>query len=136
MDERPVGELGGNVAERTVLVIRGPEKRRHIDAGDTAQGGQQVHPVCPVPGQIRLTDIKDRFLSVAQQERVNARGKRLGVKGARPAGNNQRMGFVPVLRQEGDTAQVQHHQDVGVRQFVLEAEADNVEGRQRGIGLE
>ena len=45
------------------------------------------------------------------------------------------MGRAAVTREQGNTAKVQHGQDVGIGQFVLEAEADNLKGRQRPVGF-
>src|SRR5215510_12154147 len=45
------------------------------------------------------------------------------------------MRSVPVARQQRNPPQVEHHQDISVRQFVLEAKANDVELRKGGTGI-
>ena len=81
------------------------------------------------PRPDRRTDIKNRFLTISEKEGINKVGDGLRVKGAGSAGNHQRMRRVAVTREQRNPAKVQHGQNVGIGQFVLEAEADNLEGR-------
>ena len=67
------------------------------------------------------------LLAVADDEEVDERGQHLRVLRARAAGDDQRMVERAVLAVQRNAAQVEHGQDVGVADLVLQAEADQVE---------
>ena len=100
------------------------------------QGPEQIPPVSLVPGEIGIADVEDGLLAVAEQKRIDEVSNRLRVEGARPAGDHQRMRCVALARQQRNTPEVEHHQDVSVGQLVLETKADDVELRDRRLRLE
>ena len=83
-----------------------------------------------------LHDPRQALLAVADDEEVDERGEQLRVLGARAAGDDQRMVEGAVLAVQRDAAEVEHGQDVGVADLVLQAEADQVELAQRREGLQ
>ena len=58
------------------------------------------------------------------------------MKRARPAGDDQRMVRTALSCKQRDAAQLEHRQHVRIGEFVLEAEADDVERVQRTVGFE
>ena len=83
----------------------------------------QRHPLFHEPRQA--------LLAVADDEQVDERGEQLRVLRPGPAGDDQRMVERAVLAVQRNAAQVEHRQDVGVADLVLQAEAEQVELAQR-----
>ena len=83
-----------------------------------------------------VADDRQARLAVAEDEQVDEGGEQLGVLGAGPAGDHQRVVRPAVLGVERDAAEVEHRQDVGVADLVLEREAQHVEPAQRREGFE
>ena len=125
-----------NRGEAPARSVCGREQRRHVETRNVAQGAQQVLPVPTVPRQIGVTDIEHRLLAVPEQKAVDEVGDGLRVKRAWPAGDDQRMVRAAVSRMQRDAAHIEHRQHVRVGEFVLEAEADDVECVQRPVGFE
>ena len=96
-----------------------------------------------VPGNLlplRLTDrrrnLQDRLLAVTEENGVEEVGQRFGVVGAGTAPDDQRGAFAPVRGTKRNPAQFQHVQDIGIGEFVLEGEADNIHLRQTPSALQ
>ena len=60
----------------------------------------------------------------------------LGVHGGVPAGDDDGVGLVTILRADGDTGQVEHVEGVGIERLVGEGETDQVELGQRPLRFE
>ncbi len=83
---------------------------------------------------VGLEKNRKRLLGVADQEGVEEVGDRLGVRRARPAAEDDRVGLTAVALPDRQTREIQHVQDVRVVQLRLEREAEDVEvghGRER-----
>ncbi|MPM09036.1 hypothetical protein SDC9_55352 [bioreactor metagenome] len=76
-----------------------------------------------------------KFLPFADAEEIHERRHRFGGKGTRPPGGHEGMVFSPVSRQERDAAEVEHSENVGIAQFVLEGEPHHVEPVQGTAAL-
>lgn len=62
--------------------------------------------------------------------------QRLRVEGTRSAGDDQRGVATALGGAHGNAPEVEHGKHVGVRQLVLQREADDIEGVERGEGLQ
>ena len=107
---------------------------RGVELGDVeriflGQPAEPLAPRDPRPAQLgRLAhQRRQRLLRLADEEGVDEGGQRLGVRGRRAAGDDQRRPVVAVRRAQRDPRQVQDGQHVGVGQLVLQREADHVE---------
>ena len=69
----------------------------------------------------------ERGLAVADQEDVDECCHRLGMRGGRPSGDDQRVGFRPLRAPERDLPELQDLKDVGICELVLKREAQNIE---------
>ena len=123
-----------NVGDRPIGAILRLIEPRNVSPGD-ARGN---------PGQLFLTrqtralelapevanDGQAR-LAVTHHEQVDERCQELGVLSSRSAGDDQGVVRPPILGMERDPAQVEHRQDVGVADLVLEREPQHVELAKR-----
>ena len=81
-------------------------------------------------------DPRQALLAVADDEQVDERRQHFRVLRAGAAGDDERMVERAVLAVQRDAAEVEHGQDVGVADLVLQAEADQVEVAQRREGFQ
>ena len=104
-----------------------------VHALDAGQPGEPLPPVqFPLlRGDEGPGDFGDDLLPLADHEGVDEAGHRGGVEGAGAAGDDQRVLLGPLFPPNRDPRQVQHVEDIGVAEFVLEREADGVEALQR-----
>ena len=108
------------------------EERRDIHPTDAGKGSQQLAAILPIPRKVRVADLVDGVLAVSQQHGVEEVGQRLGVERAWTAGDHQRVATAAICGAQGNATQVQHCQQVRVRELVLQREADDVERLERG----
>ena len=80
--------------------------------------------------------LQDDFFPVAQHQGVKEGRHRLGVETGGAAADDHRVGVVAVRGQQGHPAQVQHVQEVGVAQLVLETHPQQVKAAEGGAGLQ
>ena len=78
----------------------------------------------------------ERLLAVAEQDQVEERRERLGVRGRGAAGEHERRALFPLRGEKRDPAELEHREDVRRRQLVLQREADDVERRERRAALQ
>ncbi len=109
---------------------------RHVDAGEGRQHAQQDVAVATVPREHGVGDRADRLLAVAEEDGVEEGCERLGIEGARSPGDDERVAGTARRCAQRYAAQLEHGQQVGVRQLVLQAEADHVEVAQRECALQ
>src|SRR5206468_4846682 len=73
---------------------------------------------------------------VAEEDAVQEGRQRLGVEGARPTGDHERMPGAARGGAQRDAAQLEHGEEIRVGELVLEAEAEHVEVGEREVALE
>ena len=131
-----VGGLeGGEMAELVVA--------RFVEGGDVDAGhGEQVAQAggaggaFALPGADKLGNLDDGVFALPEDKGVDEGGEGLGVEGAAAAGDNDGVVLAAVAGAWGNTREVEHVEDVGVGQLVLEGEAEDVEIAQGVAGLE
>jgi hypothetical protein len=120
-------------------IIADGKKRRHINPLQTGPGPEQGIPVpysAFAPCHPGFGHLQDDGFSVADHHGVEEIGHGLGIDRTRPSGNEKRMGIPAKGRPERDSGQIQHHQDIGVIEFVEKTEPDDIKLRQRGAGFQ
>jgi len=80
--------------------------------------------------------LRQTRLAVARYKHVDKRRERFGVLRAGAAGDDQRMVHRPLVRPQGNTAQIEHRQQIGVADLVLQRKAEHVEFGQWRKGLQ
>ena len=130
--------LGDDGLEPPGCIELHPEQGRDIDAVQVLQGLPQLLSGAPVrlPGRNQRRQLQDDFLPVAQHKGVKEGRHRLGIETGRAAADDHRVAAVAVRGQQGHAAQVQHVQEIGVAQFVLETHSQEVIGVQGRTGLQ
>ena len=88
----------------------------------------------PGPGRQHLVDLAHDLFAVAQDERVDEVGQRLGVERAVAAGQHQRVGPVRSAPRTASPGQVDQVEHVGVDELGREVEGQHVEGAGRAGG--
>ena len=68
-----------------------------------------------------------KLLRLADEEGIDERGQRLGVRRHRPAGQHQGIGFGACDRPQGEAAQIKNVEHAREIQLVLQGKADHVE---------
>jgi hypothetical protein len=101
-----------------VGVPRGVQAR-DVDALDPGEGDVQRVAVAPrgvvhEPRRDRLVQLADDLLAVPEDAGVEERRERLGVVGAVPAREHDRVGGSALFGVQGDASEVEHVEDVGV----------------------
>ena len=76
---------------------------------------------------MRINDLGEGLLALADEDRVEEGRNRLRVEGAGPAADNERVVLTPVDRAKRDTGEVERLEHVAVAQFVGQRDADEVE---------
>jgi hypothetical protein len=108
--------------------------------------GRDVHPVdslhrpeeilttaaAPLPLPDRVAQLQGRVLAVADEEGIHEVRQRLRGEGDGTSRHDQRMPLVPAGPAEGDAGKVEHVQDGGEGQLVLEGELQDIKARQGG----
>ena len=126
--------VGRNPAGRPSGIELRLVEPRHVDIGQcrgqAGQGGRSIEPGLP-HFQPQVAHRRQGLFAVAQHEGVDESGHRLGVGRAGAAGQNQRIGHGSRLGRQWNSAQIEHRQHVRRAEFVLQAEADDVELPQR-----
>src|SRR5690606_12351960 len=113
-------------------------ERRHVDVAEPGDGPEALG--AREPGALALgpleRDARRHLLAVADHYAVEERRDRLGVGRVRSAGDDERIALAAIRRAERDAPEVEHGEDVRVRQLELEREADDVEVAERPARLE
>ena len=133
---RQVGTQRIDRDEAAVLTPARRVQRRHVDARNLGQRVEQRAAITAIPTFVDIADLAQRFLAVAEQHRVEELGERFRVERTRTTGDHQRIGRASIGGAHRDAAEVEHGEDVRVRQLVLQAEADDVELVERRVRLE
>ena len=113
-------------------------QRRHINTRHTRKAAQGFLPRRPfwfrLP--INVHEPPDGFLSLADDKRVNEKGKRLRVeRRAGTARDDQRRMFAALRRQHGNTPNLQHIQQMKIIHLKRNGKADDGEIRKRRLRL-
>ena len=128
-----------DLGDGAVLAIAGCEERRHVDTRQRGQRAQQGRAIAITVAVLanRVDDLPDDLLAVAQHDGVEEGREGLGIERAGTAGDHQRVvGTALGALRSGMSAQLEHGQQVGVGELVLQAEADDVEVAQGQVALE
>ena len=122
-----------------------PVKRRHVNAGNMGQIAQQLRSGQSIGFGLRhhQTDFRQQLLTVTQGDEVEERRVGLWIAGCGgTASKDQRWRcrvtqrqVAPISGANRHLRQIQHLKDVGGTKFVAEAEAQDVESRQRPTAL-
>ena len=129
---------GSNGRDRTVVIVADVIKRRHIDAADLCGKAQEfltafaLAPALPV----QLDDLEVNLFSVAEEKDIHKIGDRFGIARAGASRHHDMVQIMPVLTQNGDSAEGQHIEDIGIAQLILERKADKVKVGQRIAGFQ
>ena len=138
MATRAPAPLGDDGPEHPGRVEVHGKQRRDVDAFHLLQGLPQL----PAGAAVRLPirhqrrQLQDDFFPVAQDQGVKEGRHRLGVETGGAAADDHRVAVVAVRGQQRHPAQVQHVQEVGIAQLVLEAHPQQVKVAQGGAGLQ
>ena len=111
---------------------------RNVDPANCGQS-LKLFPSLAAPradGHDGVGDLLDDLLPLADHEGVDEGAHRCGVEGRGTAGDDQRVFVAPLLTAERNPAQIEHHQNIGVGELVLERKADDVEGGKRPLRLQ
>ncbi len=128
-DGRDVGVAGRDRTHDRAVVLDVVE-RRDVDAGDrreVAQHGLAAPRAAALPRADDLDDLGDDLFAVADHERVDVLGERLGVVRAVAAGDDDRVRGRPVLVADGHAREVDQVQEVRVDELGREVEGEDVE---------
>ena len=121
-----------------VVSVRYGKEGRDVDTLDSRQPGEQFILPATFPAAITYHggDFEGGLFAVTEKESVEEISQRLRVHGARPAPDHQRPVVPPLRRQERNARKFKHIQDIGVRQFVLEGEPEDIRPCQWQTGLQ
>ena len=137
-DGRDARLVGGDGLDAAILAVFDIVERRDIDAGNFGDAAQQLL-LGDTALLLRLfdlgTDAGQLVLALAQLDDVEEIRDRLRVAGTGAACHDERPALVAVLRIERDARQLQHGEDVGVGQLILEREAHGIEVGERVFAL-
>ena len=130
--------VGGDGLDPAILVILHIVECRDIDAGDLCDAQQQL-----LLGDAALffglfdlgTDAGQLVFALAQLDHIKKVRDRLRIAGTGAARHDQRPAFVTVFGIKRDAGQIQHGQNVGIGQLVLQGEAHCVKGGERVLAL-
>jgi hypothetical protein len=118
------------------LAVAGRVQRRDVDARHLRERIEQRAALAPIPAPVHIADLADRFLAVAEQHGVEEFGQRFRIERARAAGDHQRVARPAIGGAQRHAAEVEHGQEIGVGELVLETEPDDVELAQRRVGFD
>jgi hypothetical protein len=123
-------------APRAVRRVAGLVPIRDVDTLEVDEPVEERLAVA-VPVPIRLHELADQLLALADDDEVHERRDRLRVRErAHPAHQHERVVRAAVGRAQRDAGHVQQPQDVDVVPLVRHREADHLEVGQRPLGLE
>ena len=127
-----------NALNRAVLVVLDLVQRRHIHALDLCCRNQEflLRPAFALGLAVQIGKFQHDLLAVADHEQVNEISQRLRIVGTRTAAGYNMLEFGTVLCQHRNTAEIQHIQNVGKRQLILQRKRDNIKVRQRVTALQ
>ena len=94
-----------------------------------------VAPPSSLPSSEHLADFPNHLLAVAQHRGVNEVGQRLGVVGAVPTDNDQRVGKRPISGSDRHTRQVNALKQVRLEEFGRKVESQHVELGGRPVSV-
>lgn len=89
-----------------------------------------------LPFPYRGDELHNHFLAVANHHRVHKVGQRFGIKGTGTAHTNNGIRVGSLRRMQGNSAQLQHGQNIGVAHLILEREAHHVKAIQGRAGFQ
>ena len=113
--------------------------RRHVDAGDRRELAQHAlapGPPAALPRADDLGDLADGLLAVADHERVDEVGHRLGVERAVPAGDTSGCSGRRCSARTGTPGEVEAVQQVRVDELGREVEGEHVEVAGGAVGVD
>ena len=121
-----------NALNRAVLVVLDLVQRRYIHALDLCCRNQEflLRPAFALGLAVQIGKFQHDLLAVADHEQVNKVSERLRIVGTRTAAGYNMLELGAVLCQHRNTAEIQHIQNVGKRQLVLQRKSDNIKVRQ------
>ncbi len=124
---------------KTLCIVARFEKRRDVDAFNAGPHFQKQFTVARsgiLPCEPGAGQFEHHLFAVADHDRIEKIGHRLRVAGARAAGDDQGVAGIAIAGERRDPGKFEHGEDVGVVQLVQQAEADDVEPVERGLGLQ
>ena len=113
--------------------------RRDVDARDRRELSQHAFAgstAGALPRRDDLGDLADRFLAVADHERVDEIGHRLGIERAVPTGHDDRVLGATVLGPNRDAGQIEALEHVRVHELGGEPERHQVEAAGVVVGVD
>ena len=121
-----------NALNRAVLVVLDLVQRRYIHTLDLCCRNQEflLRPAFALGLAVQIGKFQHDLLAVADHEQVNEVSQRLRIVGTRTAAGYNMLEFGTVLCQHRNTAEIQHIQNVGKRQLILQRKRDNIKVRQ------
>src|SRR4029453_16814698 len=75
-------------------------------------------------------EIQYQLLAVPHEDAIEEVGQRLGIEGHGASADDQRIALLAIGRKKRNPSQVEHRQNVGVVELVLQRETDDVEVSQ------
>ena len=122
-----------DVSDCPTRAVRRPQ-HGHVGPGQRIEPLEERRPRSVAVRPHELHQPRKCLFSIADDEAVEERGHWLGMACARPAADDER-GLGPIPGPQRDPGQVEHGQDVGVIELILEGEPHHVELGQRNVGV-
>ncbi len=124
--------------DRSVLVVLDLVQRRDVHAFDLCCCNKEIlfGPVFTLCLAVQVGKLEHDFLAVADHEQIDKICERLRIVRARSAACYNVFQVGAVLCEYGDSAEIQHVQNVGKRQLILKRERNNIEIRERIAAFE
>ena len=126
--------------EHALRIVLGRIKGRHVDARNPRSAAQEATPAVRatllLPGDQGVAHLDDDLLAVAEHEEIEEVGDRLRVVYARAAADDEGLLVRALRRMERQPCEVEHVERVRDKEFVLQREAEDVEGGNLPEGFE
>ena len=136
--QRGIGVGGPHLGNCAIGVIVHLIERGDVNPRDGRQGGQQFTFALTgrLPGLIGVNDIEKDLFPFADRKGIHERRNRLGIVDRLAAGDDQWLGLVPLSTAKGQVSQVEYVEEVGIKRFVGQADADDVEIGQGALAFQ
>ena len=113
-------------------------ERRNIHAFDLRGCDEKIllAPALALCLAVQVGELEHDLLAVADHEQVNEIAERLRVVSARAAAGNDMLQFRAVLCQHRHTAQIEHIENIGKGQLILQREGNDIKIIKRVAALQ
>ena len=127
-----------DTVDRAVLAIRNLVERRHIHALDLRRLYEKflLTPALAFCLAVQVGKLEHDFLAVTDHEQIDKIAERLRVIGARAAACHNMLEVGAFPGQHRYAAQIEHVEDVGEGQFILQRKSDDIKIRKRVTAFE